>query len=357
MKFLYKIYSGYDGFTPSAIPDRVVDKGKRLELGWQKYIDSVSKNDECWIYFHGPHRFENGVYVKGSIYSIDHDAKEVVLTIRENSTTAPLTDPDTSARVADVVSTKGRQVFAWPETAEIAQQCSLAACANRLCGTCGRWEELAVINPDHLIAPAGLPVPTDRFVPAYWTIPARCFLWREALQPTLPVRRLTHMFSEFKVGEKRYGYPLALGMYHAIRARTDVDFDTIVPIPLSPDKLAAGELHRTLRLARELGRLLGSPVREILTLDGPISKRAMMSAGFTKARFESRYLHLLSVHESVAEVDRILLIDDVCTRGSTMKQASRKMIDANPDVEIWLCTAGQMIVKAAVADTSGCVVH
>ena len=74
MKFLYKIYSRYDGFTPSAIPNRAVNDGKRLVLGWQKYIDSVSRNDECWIYYHGPHRFQNGVYVKGSIHAIDHDA-------------------------------------------------------------------------------------------------------------------------------------------------------------------------------------------------------------------------------------------------------------------------------------------
>ena len=354
MKFLYKIYSGYDGFTPSAISDRTVADGKRLVLGWQKYIDSVSRNDECWIYFHGPHRFQYGVYVKGSIHKIDRVAKQVVLTIKQHSAATPLTDSDTSARVADIVSTQGRQVFAWPETAEIAQQCSLAACADRLCGTCDKWEEYSIINPDHLNAPAGLPVPADHFIPAYWTIPSRCFLWREGLQPTLPVRRLTHMFNDFKVGEKTYTYPLALGMYRAVCAHTDTIFDAIIPIPLSPDKIAAGELHRTLRLAREFGRLSGYPVREILSLDRPISKRSMMAAGLTKARFESRYLHYLRAQENVVRAKCILLTDDVCTHGSTMKQACRKLIAANPDVEIWLSTAGQMVVKAAVADVSGC---
>ena len=74
------------------------------------------------------------------------------------------------------------------------------------------------------------------------------------------------MFSEFKVGEKRYAYPLALGMYRAIHATTNTEFYLIIPIRLSPHKAIADELHRTLRLANELGRLLETPVQESLTL-------------------------------------------------------------------------------------------
>lgn len=191
MKFLYKIYSRFDGFTPAVIPDRTINDGKRVVLGWRKYIDSVSKNDECWIYFHGPHRFENGVYIKGSVHDIDHDRGEVILSIKQFSTSAPLTDAETSLRVADAVSTVGRQVFVWPTTAEIGQQCSLDACARRLCGACPQWESFDRIDPSHLNPPIGVPVSPDRFVPAYWTIPSRCFIQQEGYQPKLSVQRLS----------------------------------------------------------------------------------------------------------------------------------------------------------------------
>src|SRR6185437_14762931 len=40
LKFLYKIYSGFDEFYPSRIPERL-HKGKRLVLWWKRYLSSV----------------------------------------------------------------------------------------------------------------------------------------------------------------------------------------------------------------------------------------------------------------------------------------------------------------------------
>ena len=53
MKFLYKIWSGYNRFTPREIPKRL-QPGKTLALGWRRYIDSVEEGHEVWVYFHGP---------------------------------------------------------------------------------------------------------------------------------------------------------------------------------------------------------------------------------------------------------------------------------------------------------------
>src|SRR5437763_1156105 len=102
MKFLYKIYSGYDGFTPRCIAARL-RAGKYLKLGWSRYLDSVDPGAECWIYFHGPHTFTNGVYVKGFISDIDRKLNSVLLRVREQSDSAPLTDPETTGRIADAV--------------------------------------------------------------------------------------------------------------------------------------------------------------------------------------------------------------------------------------------------------------
>ena len=59
MRFLYKFHRGYDGFRPVVHSHRMGDQ--RLRLRWRDYIDVVEKGWECWVYFHGPHVFENGV--------------------------------------------------------------------------------------------------------------------------------------------------------------------------------------------------------------------------------------------------------------------------------------------------------
>jgi hypothetical protein len=103
MKFLYKIWSGYDDFEPSAIPSRRRLHGGRLRLGWGQYLDAVEADSEIWVYFFGPHRFRNGVYVKGVPDKIDRAHHAVFLRVRDFSLEEPLTDHATSARIAEVV--------------------------------------------------------------------------------------------------------------------------------------------------------------------------------------------------------------------------------------------------------------
>ena len=65
-----------------------------------------------WIYFHGPHKFENGVYAKGSVERVELDDRAVFLRVRQHSTASPLDGPTTSARLASAVEVRYRQVFA-----------------------------------------------------------------------------------------------------------------------------------------------------------------------------------------------------------------------------------------------------
>ena len=39
MRYVYKIHSGYDGFSPKRIPERM--SGKTLRLGWKRYVDAI----------------------------------------------------------------------------------------------------------------------------------------------------------------------------------------------------------------------------------------------------------------------------------------------------------------------------
>ena len=350
MKFLYKIHSSYDGFYPRRISARMID-GKNLRLGWRRYIDVVELGDEVWVYFHGPHKFENGVYVKGLVSEIDTDNLAVFIRVREFREDQRLTDAATSLRVADAVRTRNVQVFLLPQEWAVAPECKVnsdaESCRMRLCEHCETWQGFPVILNDACAWPARLSHDFEGFAPAYWVIPSRCYLHSDIARP---VRRTSELFYRFKMGEEALAHPLALGMYEALRDQGTVNFDCIVPIPLSPDKEKAGEIHRTRILARELGGLLGVKVAEVLSLSRPISKRRLLNRGFTPRQFEIEYSAALEVADRVADFDRILLVDDVCTQGTTLGCALRRIREVNAECELLAATAGQMIIKAVVTD-------
>jgi predicted amidophosphoribosyltransferase len=188
------------------------------------------------------------------------------------------------------------------------------------------------------------------YTPAYWVIPSRCFLHKIG-----KIRSAVHhgsdTFMRFKVGEEGLSYPLALGIYQNLIKQGLVDFDCIVPVPLSPDKAAAGEIHRTKLLAREVARLLSVPVLELLALEHPISKRGLRTQlGFSAGQFEANYSAALRCDSPPEHYRRILLIDDVCTEGSTLRCSLLALNKLAPRVEVSLATAGQMILKAVVKD-------
>ena len=348
MRFVYKIHSGYDGFRPAVIPERMTDG--RLSLGWRHYIDVVEKGWECWVYFHGQHSFENGVYVKGIVDDIDLEARQVRLRVRDHSTDEPITPRGTATQIAELVAPRYRQVFAWPEEWTVAPECGLEACKGGRCGDCSTWKSLPLIPPDHACPPLRLRWSDyEAAVPAHWIVPRRCY--ETQVEPK--VRELSDRFKAFKLGEMAYAYPFARSMFEELRRRELLDFDYVVPIPLSPEKAQRGEKHRVLELAKELGRLLAVPTREMLQLTRSVSKGQMLSRGtYTPHRFECRYRNALRADVPLS-ANRILLVDDVMTRGSTAAQAVDLIRETRPGTQVVIATTGQMIVKEAVVDDGG----
>ena len=354
MKFIYKIHSGYDGFQPKHISERLLN-GKLLRLGWTRYLDEVEKGNEVWVYFHGPHRFTNGVYVKGRVASKDADSEEVLLRIYKYGLSNPITDQSTSTRVASIVATRYRQVFLLPDNWETVSGCnafsSASSCGEHQCEWCSVWKSLPVIRQSEVAWPPKLPPRLESFIPGYWVIPPRCFLPASSIKA--PFHRTTELLKSFKMGNQHLGYPFALAIFEALnRFDPTLEFDAIVHIPLSPDKAERGEIHRTRLLARELSQLMGVPAREELFLSGPISKRRMLSAGYTYAQFQRAYSGLLGVTDSVQNLSRILLVDDVSTYGGTLAMACEAIWNLNPKLDIVAATAAQMILKDVVLDTS-----
>jgi predicted amidophosphoribosyltransferase len=189
------------------------------------------------------------------------------------------------------------------------------------------------------------------FVPAYWVIPSRCYLNYEGEAITLTVRQSSNLFYRFKTGIANLAFPLALGLYRALRKRGLIDFDAVVPIPLSPDKAEAGEINRTALLAEELAMLFGTTVASVLSLKQPISKhRLRTDLGLSAKQFEQHYRQALTVDPGARGLSRILLLDDVCTEGSTLRCGVQTIREINECCTIVAVTAGQMILKSVVRD-------
>lgn len=353
MKFLYKIHSGFDGFRPNVIENRL-DAESRLRLGWAHYLDSVDEGSEVWVYFKGPHRFENGVYAKGVVEVVDLAARQARLGQLEYDLHDPLTDAETSERVAEVVRNWGQQVFVFPDELDRVAVCTIAekgasSCADRGCAKCETWRALPRIDPATLQGPERLGHAVDPFVPAFWVLPPRGFLYYTRRTVAAGVRRTSELFHRFKFGEAPLAYPLALGIYTELRDQAGGDFDAIVPIPLSPEKEQNGEIHRTLLLANELSTLLDVPVVQALELDRAVSKRALQRQGITDERFEAVYRDALALDEEALGNSRsVLLVDDVCTKGSTLTVAAE--ILTRDGRRIVAAAAGQMAVRAVVRD-------
>jgi predicted amidophosphoribosyltransferase len=353
MRFVYKINSSFDGFDPSQIPARL-DKGDSLKLGWKLYSDQVSLGQEVWVYFRG-RGVRPGVYARGTVRANDPASDKVILKVTEYATQAPLSDEGPSSQLAALVKAPGRQVFVLPEAIQSFGFCTLSSsassCAARKCARCPTWKSLPLIGYEDFRMPPSLTSDLADFLPAYWVIPKRSSFVRSAIRIRLPIQRTSETFYRFKFGDSKIAYPLALGMYDVLRRQRRTRFDAIVPIPLSPDKAAAGELHRAGALARHLGQLLGVRVVNALTLNRPISKRKV-KAELGPYGFHSAYRRALVVDDSVKRYDDILLVDDTCTWGDTLTAAFDGIRNANPTAKVVAATAGQMILKGVVVKKS-----
>jgi len=135
----------------------------------------------------------------------------------------------------------------------------------------------------------------------------------------------------------------------ALALRNAIEADAILPIPLSPEKAVAGEIHRTKLLSAALGRLLQVPVLDGLELTAPKGKRAATQAGQSPAAFRGDYSSLLTVPvEKLQGLKRIILVDDVCTFGNTFAATITALRRAGISADVVAASAGQMTVRDAV---------
>jgi predicted amidophosphoribosyltransferase len=310
----------------------------------------VERGHLVWVYFRGGPNLPNGVYAKGRVAAVNSKHNTVHLKIDEYDGAQPLSSVAQTNRIELLVSQTLRQVFLlrggnWGSTF-----CTPEHCNHHRCSSCPIYRRLRRIGPRSYNPPERL-VEFEAVVPAYWSIPARSTFRSDQLRQRLHTS--SELFYDFKLGEKAPAYPFARGIVEALRSRGFAGFDAIIPIPLSPDKAKRHEQDRAGALARELGRMIGIPVRRLLGLRRPVAKRRMLGMGKTIRQFRTSYEHALTVAGGAHAQHRVLLVDDTCTHGYTLQLALEALRQVNPSIEAVAAVATQMITKSAVRNPAG----
>ncbi len=143
-----------------------------------------------------------------------------------------------------------------------------------------------------------------------------------------PVRAAVHFL---KYRNRKAVAAILAGLLADAYGRYQLVADTIVPVPLHPTRFRERGYNQSELLARELSKLLG------LALNTKTLRR-------TRATQSQMTLNQAERHQNVADAfacgglnlagQRVLLIDDVCTTGSTL-QACADALKQSGVVAVW----------------------
>ena len=136
-----------------------------------------------------------------------------------------------------------------------------------------------------------------------------------------PVRGMVHAF-KFR-GVWRMGRLMAEKMNEALGER---DFTRIVPVPLHFTRRFERGYNQSEVLAKELSRLTGKPWENTL-------KRVRRTRQQAKLKEEARRKNLDGAFKAVnrPEGEKILLIDDIRTTGSTVSRCAQELLRAGAE--------------------------
>lgn len=116
--------------------------------------------------------------------------------------------------------------------------------------------------------------------------------------------------------------PLAELLLAALRRREDCDFEVVVPVPMHPARQRRRGFNQAELLARRLSRLSG--IRCHTGLLAKIGEREIQSS----LPREQRVANVRGVYRASPQArgQRILLVDDICTTGATLRACARALM-------------------------------
>lgn len=123
-------------------------------------------------------------------------------------------------------------------------------------------------------------------------------------------------------GKAAYARPLAQILYHVLPPD---EFDCVAYVPTNPKNVRRRGFHHTQLLAKELGRLSGLPVEELLC-----KKRTTKPMfGLKPAERRANILGAVGLKQPEKSLagQRILLVDDLITTGSTLSECARVLLE------------------------------
>lgn len=127
-------------------------------------------------------------------------------------------------------------------------------------------------------------------------------------------------FKETRAGN--FDYAFAVRIMQALkRDMPDIDFDVLIPIPMSKSSRKKRGYNQSELIARELGYLINVPCADVLvkSRETQMQKRLDISSRLTNMQ------GAFGMNEKASGIKdkTVLVIDDVCTTGSTLAEAAK----------------------------------
>ena len=147
-------------------------------------------------------------------------------------------------------------------------------------------------------------------------------------------------------GARRLARPLAQYLITYLDAHP-LHFDALVPVPLHPERLQFRGYNQSALLAQEITRARGIPLREDLIIR---TRHTRPQVHLTRHERETNMIDAFApARGRVLQGETVLLIDDVCTTGATLRACAKALRQVGAG-DIWALTVARSWPKREPED-------